>query len=121
MKARTCSPVYKKYIGTHFEEGYDDPDRPWEKSTFNCRHRVKFDLFNRYGLIAAAGDRHLAEFMPGNTYLNDPETVRSWKFGLTTVDFRTVRWRNAWPGESALFKERSRWRLFRPVRRGYSR
>ena len=32
-------PVYKKYIGTHFEEGYDDPDRPWEKSTFNCRHR----------------------------------------------------------------------------------
>ena len=81
-------PVYKKYIGTHFEEGYDDPDRPWEKSTFNCRHRVKFDLFNRYGLIAAAGDRHLAEFMPGNTYLNDPETVRSWKFGLTTVDFR---------------------------------
>ena len=81
-------PVYKKYIGTHFEEGYDDPDRPWEKSTFNCRHRVKFDLFSRYGLIAAAGDRHLAEFMPGNSYLNDPETVRSWKFGLTTVDFR---------------------------------
>ena len=26
--------------------------------------------------------------MPGNEYLNDPETVASWKFGLTTVDWR---------------------------------
>ena len=26
--------------------------------------------------------------MPGNTYLYDPETVKSWKFGLTTVDYR---------------------------------
>lgn len=81
-------PIYKEFIRTNFEEGFDDPDRPWEASTFNCRHRVKFDLFNRFGLIAAAGDRHLAEFMPGNTYLNDPETVKQWKFGLTTVDFR---------------------------------
>lgn len=81
-------PIYSRYIDQHFEEGWDDPDRPWEKSTFNCRHRVKFDLFKRYGYIAAAGDRHLAEFMPGNTYLDQPETVKKWKFGLTTVDFR---------------------------------
>lgn len=81
-------PIYREYIRNHIQEGYDDPDRPWEASTFNCRHRVKFDLFNRYGLIAAAGDRHLAEFMPGDTYLNDPETVTQWKFGLTTVEFR---------------------------------
>lgn len=26
--------------------------------------------------------------MPGDTYLKDPETVASWKFGLTTVDWR---------------------------------
>lgn len=60
----------------------------WANSAFNCAHRVKFDLFKRYGFIAAAGDRHLAEFMPGDEYLNDPETVKSWKFGLTTVDWR---------------------------------
>ena len=57
-------------------------------SSFKCANRVKMDLFKRYGLIAAAGDRHLAEFMPGNEYLNDPETVASWKFGLTTVQWR---------------------------------
>ena len=81
-------PVYRDFIDKHFDEGYNEPDKNWANSTFACAHRVKFDLFRRYGLIAAAGDRHLAEFMPGNTYLKDPETVRSWKFGLTTVAWR---------------------------------
>ena len=81
-------PVYEKFIDGHFEEGYEEADRNWMNSSFNCANRVKFDLFKKYGLIAAAGDRHLAEFMPGNTYLRDPETVSSWKFGLTTVDYR---------------------------------
>ncbi len=81
-------PVYRDYIEKHFEDGYNEADMNWANSTFACAHRVKFDLFNRYGLIAAAGDRHLAEFMPGDTYLNDPQTVTSWKFGLTTVAWR---------------------------------
>ena len=46
------------------------------------------DLWRRYGALAAAGDRHLAEFVNGAWYLKDPETVARWKFGLTTVDFR---------------------------------
>ena len=49
---------------------------------------VKMDLFRRFGIIAAAGDRHLAEFMPGTEYLKDPETVQDWQFGLTTVASR---------------------------------
>lgn len=81
-------PVYKNYIDHHFEEGYQLEGENWMNSSFKCANRVKMDLFCRYGLIAAAGDRHLAEFMPGNEYLNDPETVVSWKFGLTTVDWR---------------------------------
>lgn len=81
-------PVYKRYIDRHFEEGYEENDHNWANSTFECAHRVKMDLFRRYGLIAAAGDRHLAEFMPGDEYLKDPETVKSWKFGLTTVEWR---------------------------------
>jgi alpha-galactosidase len=57
-------------------------------SVFASCERVKFDLFRRYGIIGAAGDRHLAEFVPGYWYLKDPETVRAWKFNLTTVDWR---------------------------------
>ena len=87
-------PVYRDYIQNHFEEGYEERDTNWANASFACAHRVKFDRFNRYGRIAAAGDRHLAEFMPGNEYLNDPETVASWKFGLTTVDWRKADLQN---------------------------
>lgn len=81
-------PVYRSYIEKHFQEGHERVDNSWANSTFACAHRVKMDLFLRYGLIAAAGDRHLAEFMPGSEYLKDPETVKSWKFGLTPVSWR---------------------------------
>lgn len=81
-------PVYRDYIDSHYEEGYNEPDKNWANSTFECAHRLKFDLFRRYGLIAAAGDRHLSEFMPGDEYLKNPETTKSWKFNLTTVAWR---------------------------------
>ena len=81
-------PVYREFVDRHYEAGYDDPERPWSESPFNCAHRVKFDLFRRFEYIAAAGDRHLVEFMPGGEYLRDPETVTGWKYGLTTVQYR---------------------------------
>ena len=81
-------PVYREFVDRHYQAGWNDPERPWQESTFNCAHRVKFDLFRRFEAIAAAGDRHLAEFMPGDEYLRDPETVREWKYGLTTVRYR---------------------------------
>ncbi|PYG87341.1 alpha-galactosidase [Ruminiclostridium sufflavum DSM 19573] len=80
-------PVYKEYVAKHFEEGFEE-EADWKKDFFACSHRVKFDLFNKYGLIAAAGDRHLAEFMPGDTYLLNPETVDYWRFALTPVSWR---------------------------------
>ena len=87
-KGMDLFPVYRDYIEKHFEEGYVERDTNWANACFACSHRVKFDLFRRYGLIAAAGDRHLAEFMPGNEYLKDPDSVEEWKFGLTTVEWR---------------------------------
>lgn len=81
-------PIYRKFIEKHFEEGIVGEGKNWMNDTFSCAHRVKMDLFNRYGLIAAAGDRHLAEFMPGEEYLKDPRCVKFWKFGLTNVEWR---------------------------------
>lgn len=81
-------PVYRKYIQNHFEEGYLDTGEHWANASFACAHRVKMDLFRRYGWIAAAGDRHLVEFMPGEVYLRDPEMVKAWDYGLTTVGWR---------------------------------
>jgi alpha-galactosidase len=80
--------MYRRFVEEYHETGFTKgKDNNWMNNSFECSHRVKFDLFRRYGLIAAAGDRHLAEFMPP-WYLKDPETVRSWGFGLTTVDWR---------------------------------
>lgn len=81
-------PLYRKFAEKYFDTGFTKgKDGNWMNNSFGCSHRVKFDLFLRYGLIAAAGDRHLAEFTPP-WYLKDPEAVRSWGFGLTTVDWR---------------------------------
>ena len=81
-------PVYRafceKYAATGFLQGKDDN---WMNNYFACSHRVKMDLFLKYGKIAAAGDRHLAEFMPP-WYLRDPETARAWGFTLTPVSWR---------------------------------
>ena len=46
------------------------------------------DLFLRFGYIAAAGDRHLAEFCEGKWYLENPERVKEMRFGLTPVSWR---------------------------------
>lgn len=81
-------PVYKEFVDRYYETGYEGGNEGnWMNSYFSSAQRVKFDLFKRHGLIAAAGDRHLAEFMPP-WYLKDPETARRWKFGLTPVSWR---------------------------------
>lgn len=89
-KGMDIFPVYKKYVDEHVDtDGFDGSAiENWANKCFACRHRVKMDLFRKYGLIAAAGDRHLAEFMPGDTYLKNPETVEGWDFGLTSVNWR---------------------------------
>ena len=82
-------PIYEEFAKEYAATGYlKGKDANWMNNSFACSHRVKFDLFLRYGAIAAAGDRHLAEFCPGKWYLADPDTVRSWGFGLTTVAWR---------------------------------
>lgn len=82
-------PIFEEAVKEHGETGYlKGKDDNWRNNSFTCSHRVKFDLFKRYGYIAAAGDRHLAEFCPGKWYLGSPEEVREWGFGLTTVAWR---------------------------------
>ena len=82
-------PVYRKFCEQYYETGFlKGKDDNWMNDHFACSHRVKMDLFLKYGAIAAAGDRHLAEFNEGNLYLKDPETARKWGFSLTPVSWR---------------------------------
>ena len=63
-------------------------------------------MYRRYGVLGAAGDRHLAEFMNNRWYLDNPEQVEFWKFALTTVDFR-VKQMNERIEESVHMADRS--------------
>ena len=82
-------PIYETFAKKHYKEGYEsDKSGNWMNDHFTSAHRIKFDLFLRYGVIAAAGDRHLAEFCHHKWYLKDPDTVKEWKFSLTPVAWR---------------------------------
>ena len=79
-----------QFMEQYFDTGYyeNGPADQWTRDTFAYGNRVKMDLFKRYGALAAAGDRHLVEFLDRSWYLKDRETVKNWHFGLTTVDWR---------------------------------
>ena len=81
-------PYYKKYCEKYADGLPAKPDNNWMNNFFACAGKVTFDLFNRFGYISAAGDRHLAEFCPGKWYLESPERVKEMKFGLTPVSWR---------------------------------
>jgi galacturan 1,4-alpha-galacturonidase len=66
-------------------EGFND----W----FHSTDQVKFDLFKRFGVLAAAGDRHLVEFLPG--FIRSPETLFKWGVIRTPVSYRIERWETA--------------------------
>lgn len=60
---------------------------------FHSAEQVKFALFQRFGILAAAGDRHLVEFLPG--FVRSPETLFKWGVIRTPVSWRIERWQTA--------------------------
>lgn len=75
----------KFYESGYYEHGMADQ---YKTDCFAYANRVKMNMYQNYGVLGAAGDRHLAEFMNNNWYLKNPKQVEEWKFALTTVDFR---------------------------------
>lgn len=76
--------VLRQYTQTEVESWND-----WFKSV----HQVKFKLFQHFGLLAAAGDRHLVEFLPG--FIHSPENLFKWGVIRTPVSWRIARWQAA--------------------------
>ncbi|MFB6219441.1 MAG: glycoside hydrolase family 4 [Halobacteriaceae archaeon] len=64
---------------------------------------VTFDLYRRFGAFPAAGDRHLAEFVPWYLDIDAPEEVHRWGIRLTRAEHRV----DYWPEEE---RERERYR-----------
>jgi len=62
-------------------------------------NQVKFALFERFGVLPAAGDRHLAEFFPG-FLTEESEWGTRWGVALTSIADREV-WLDYYKGEFA--------------------
>lgn len=82
-------PLYdahvKENVDPHYEE---DPGRYKRHAPFGSASKIKYDLYTKFGCMAAAGDRHLAEFMPLSYYLESEERRDLFKFNLTPVQWR---------------------------------
>ncbi len=86
---RDIFPAYQRFVDKNYNSGYlRTGGEPFPESYFGCLNKVKFDLFKKTGAIAAAGDRHLAEFCPKNWYLKNEAQANSWGFNLTPVSYR---------------------------------
>lgn len=98
-------PIYREFALKYIDEGFGEKaDENWLNRFFDSREQVKLDLFLKYGAIAAAGDRHLAEFCPGSWYLKDEETAHSWGFKLTPVSWRKEDLKNRLARSERLYK-----------------
>lgn len=76
--------VLRPYTQAEVEAAHD-----W----FQDHHQIKFELFKRFGCLGAAGDRHLAEFVPGFTH--SPDELFRWGIIRTPVAWRIERWKLA--------------------------
>jgi alpha-galactosidase len=59
----------------------------FKKANLVDQHRVKLGFFERYGVLPAAGDRHLVEFFP-NFLTEASEWGKRWGVALTTIEDR---------------------------------
>ena len=81
-----------EFIEKYYDTGYCEregvaPDG-FRDDPFLYGNKVKMDLFRRFGVLAAAGDRHLVEFMNNSWYIKDRADAENWLYHLTAVDYR---------------------------------
>ena len=63
-----------------------------DASYFVDNEMVAYDLFDRFGAFPAAGDRHLAEFVPRYLDVDASEAVQRWGIRVTPAEYRTGVW-----------------------------
>jgi len=78
--------IYAENAKKYADEGYEKKKIDYKNSPYSCAHKVKIDMFLRYGVIAASSDRYLADSCPP-WYISSPRTALSWKVGTMTTSY----------------------------------
>jgi alpha-galactosidase/6-phospho-beta-glucosidase family protein len=64
-----------------------EPAEPFSRLDFARRHVLSLTLLDRWGALPAAGDRHLAEFLP-SVLTEESAWGEAWGIGLTPISVR---------------------------------
>lgn len=93
FEGRDMLKALPDFIEKYYDEGYCEqigfkPQDFRGENPFLYGNKVKMDLFMRFGVLAAAGDRHLVEFMNNSWYLDNESSPDKWLYHLTKVDYR---------------------------------
>lgn len=93
FEGRDMLKALPEFIDRYYDKGYCEqigfePQDFRGNNPFLYGNKVKMDLFRRFGVLAAAGDRHLVEFMNNSWYIDSPADSEKWLYHLTTVDYR---------------------------------
>ena len=95
LRGRDLFEAVDAELETRNPPSYEPGDMA-DLSVFGTNHEITFDLYRRYGILPAAGDRHLAEFVPW--YLDpvtEPEDIHRWGIKLTPSEYRVESWPKA--------------------------
>jgi alpha-galactosidase len=86
-------PLVERYME---QDGFWDDLTEWaleqqaQGSWFHSKGRVAYDYYRRFGVLGAAGDRHLAEFVPW--YLVSEANLNRYGVILTPSSYRMGTW-----------------------------
>src|SRR6476661_9756018 len=77
------------YLPVEVRRELGDLASEYTKRDLVTSNRVKFALFERFGVLPGAGDRHLVEFFPG-FLTEDSDWGQRWGVHLTTIEEREL-------------------------------
>ncbi|MGN1089235.1 MAG: alpha-glucosidase/alpha-galactosidase, partial [Huintestinicola sp.] len=80
-------PMFREYAEKYCDKGYEFRTNEFKTNPDADAHKVKFDLFLRYGLIPAVNDRTAAEFCPV-WYTGSSKEMTAWKFSPMTAAYK---------------------------------
>lgn len=86
-EGESLMPLFREYAEKYYDNGYEVRLNEFKTNPDADAHRIKFDLFLRYGFIPAVSDRCAAEFC-GSWYLKSLKIMSSWRFSPMTSGYR---------------------------------
>jgi alpha-galactosidase len=88
-------PLLERHLEAEIRDRSFEPGDLDEESFFIDNELVAYELFERFGTFPAAGDRHLAEFVPWFLSVDDPAEIQRWGIRLTPSEYRVERQEDA--------------------------